>query len=341
MDLKVENGCIQEDNGLGWGKSLPVKSVLEIVRNDSQSVPERYIQEHKDRPLVSETLPASPEIPIIDFSLLAKGDGDERRKLDLASKEWGFFQITNDGVVDEVLHKMKSAVAAFFALPLEEKKKYAMAENDLHGYGQAYVVSEQQKLDWCDIMALMTLPPESRNFKFWPHTFTRFQVGGAVEVYSTQVQKVAEEINANLSLLMGMDRDGLKRLHGKLKQLLRMNYYPPCSRPDLVLGISPHSDGGSLTLLLQDDEIIGLQIRHKEEWIPVKPIPNSLVMNIGNAVEILINGMYRSIEHRAITNEKKERISVTAFAFVDDELEIGPLDSMVDDLHRPRMYQKI
>ncbi|EOY18071.1 2-oxoglutarate (2OG) and Fe(II)-dependent oxygenase superfamily protein, putative [Theobroma cacao] len=120
-----------------------------------------------------------------------------------------------------------------------------------------------------------------------------------------------------------------------------MNYCPPCSRPDLVLGISPHSDGGSLTLLLQDDEITGLQIRHKEEWIPVKPIPNSLVMNIGDAVEILSNGMYRSIEHRAITNEKKERISVSAFAFVDDELEIGPLDSMVEDLNRPRMYQKI
>ncbi|KAK6234234.1 hypothetical protein QUC31_006640, partial [Theobroma cacao] len=176
------------------------------------------------------------------FSLLAKGDGDERRKLDLARKEWGFFQITNHGVADEVLHKMKSAVAAFFALPLEEKKKYAMAENDLHGCGQGCVVSEQQKLDWCDMMALMTLPPESRNFKFWPLTLPGFKY---VEVYSTEVQK------------------------------------------------------------------------------------------------ILSNGMYRSIEHRAITNEKKERISVSAFAFVDDELEIGPLDSMVEDLNRPRMYQKI
>ena len=51
--------------------------------------------------------------------------------------------------------------------------------------------------------------------------------------------------------------------------------------------------------------------------------------------------MYKSIEHRAITNEKKARISIAAFAFPDEELEIGPVDSMVDDHHRPRMYQKV
>ena len=94
-------------------------------------------------------------------------------------------------------------------------------------------------------------------------------------MYSKEVQMVAEEIYANLSLLMGMHRDGLKRLQGELKQAVRLNYYPVCSRPDLVLGVSPHSDGSALTLLLQDDEITSLQIKHKEEWIPVKPIPNS------------------------------------------------------------------
>ena len=66
-------------------------------------------------------------------------------------------QITNHGVEEKVLHKMKAAVTDFFELPLEEKKKYAMAANDLQGYGQAYVVSEQQKLNWCDMIFLITL----------------------------------------------------------------------------------------------------------------------------------------------------------------------------------------
>lgn len=86
-----------------------------------------------------------------------------------------FLQITNHGMAKEVLHKMKTAVAAFFELPLQEKKKYAMAANDLQGYGQAYVVSEEQKLDWNDIIFLITLPTEKRNFKFWPVTSPGFK----------------------------------------------------------------------------------------------------------------------------------------------------------------------
>lgn len=102
----------------------------------------------------------------------------------------------------------------------------------------------------------------------------------------TELQKVTEEIMANLSALMGMDRNGLERLHAVMKQSMRMNYYPPCSRPDLVLGVSPHSDGGSITILLQDDEISGLQIKYKEGWLPVKPIPNALVVNVGDVIEV-------------------------------------------------------
>ena len=94
---------------------------------------------------------------------------------------------------------------------------------------------------------------------------------------------------ASLSVLMGMDRNGLKRLHVVMKQSMRMNYYPPCSSPDLVLGVSPHSDGGSITILLQDSDITALQIKHKGGWLPVKPIPNALVVNIADAVEVLDN----------------------------------------------------
>ncbi|XWS07734.1 hypothetical protein CRYUN_Cryun41cG0015700 [Craigia yunnanensis] len=225
---------------------------------------------------------------------------------------------------------MKAAMAAFFELPPEEKKKYAQAGNDLQGYGQFYVVSEEQKLDWCDMVFLITLPPEIRNLKYWPDTIPGFKE--AMERYSEEAEKVTEEICANISLLMGMDRDGLKRFQGKTKQAMRINYYPPCSRPDLVLGISPHSDPDLITLLLQDDEIPGLQISLN---LLLPYIKHCFVV-----LQFLSNGMYKSIEHRAITNEKKARISLATVMFPFDEQEIGPLESMVDD-HQPRMYSKI
>ena len=108
----------------------------------------------------------------------------------------------------------------------------------------------------------------------------------AVEKYSTELQKVGDEIFENLSVLMGMERESLKDIHGVMKLGVRMNYYPACARPDLVLGVSPHSDASSLTLLLQDDDITGLQIKNKGIWVPVKPIPNALVVNIGDALEV-------------------------------------------------------
>ncbi|KAK4836383.1 hypothetical protein QYF36_022257 [Acer negundo] len=270
--MNPQEVAVQEDEGLGWGKSLPVPSVQEMVRKDSQSLPERYIQEHNNRPLDSEFSPDLCEIPIINFYLLANGDEEEQRKLDLACKEWGFFQITDHGVTEKVLHDMKAAEAAFFELPLEEKKKYAMGENDLQGYGQGYVVSEQQKLEWCDLIFLMTLPPNIRKFKHWPVSIPGFKK--AVETYSTEMQKVAEEM-------------------------------------------------------------------HKQKWVPVKPIPNAIVVNIGDALEVWSNGVYKSIEHRAVTNEKRSRMSIATFLIPGDEVEIGPLESMVDDKHHPRMYKKI
>ncbi|OMP08408.1 Oxoglutarate/iron-dependent dioxygenase [Corchorus olitorius] len=334
MDLKVENG-----GALGWGKSLPVPSVQEIVRNGFQSIPERYIHENKDLPISVNLSDSELQIPVIDFSLLAKGDKDELKKLDFACKEWGFFQMINHGVREEVLHKMKAAVSSFFELPLEGKKKYAKEVNEIQGYGQNFVVSEHQKLDWSDMIYLITVPPQNRNFKFWPLSLPGFKE--AVDEYSREIQNVAGELYANFSVLMGLDRDGLERLQGELKQGIRMNYYPVCSRPDLVLGISPHSDGSTFTLLLQDDDVNGLEIKHKDAWIPVKPMPNSLVINVGDATEIQSNGMYKSIEHRAMTNEEKPRISIATFVFPDDEQEIGPLDSMINDSHRPRMYRNI
>lgn len=79
------------------------------------------------------------------------------------------------GISEDVLHRIRNAMAAFFDLPIEEKKRYAMAENDLQGYGQAYVVSEEQKLDWNDLIYLMTEPVRRRSYRYWPTTVPDFK----------------------------------------------------------------------------------------------------------------------------------------------------------------------
>lgn len=69
-------------------------------------------------------------------------------------------------------------------------------------------------------------------------------------------------------------------------QGLRMNYYPPCQQASRVMGLTPHSDSVGLTLLVQVNEVQGLQIKKNGRWVPVKPVPGAFIVNIGDIIEV-------------------------------------------------------
>ena len=88
-------------------------------------------------------------------------------------------------------------------------------------------------------------------------------------------------------MTLGLNEDVFNNMFGEAVQAVRMNYYPPCSRPDLVLGLSPHSDGSALTVLQQGkDSSVGLQILRHNAWVPVRPLPDAFVINIGDTIEV-------------------------------------------------------
>jgi isopenicillin N synthase-like dioxygenase len=101
------------------------------------------------------------------------------------------------------------------------------------------------------------------------------------------VRRVGEELLSFMSIIMGLEKHALAELHKELIQGLRVNYYPPCNNPEQVLGLSPHSDTTTLTLLIQDDDVLGLEIRNKGNWVPVKPISDALVINVGDVIEVI------------------------------------------------------
>lgn len=84
-------------------------------------------------------------------------------------------QLINHRVPEEVIEKMKTDTQEFFKLPLEEKKVYAQLPNNIEGYGQAFVVSEDQKLDWSDMLFLLPQPVHQINMRFWPTIPTSFR----------------------------------------------------------------------------------------------------------------------------------------------------------------------
>lgn len=67
----------------------------------------------------------------------------------------------------------------------------------------------------------------------------------------------------------------------------RFNYYPPCPIPENVLGQKPHSDTGTMTLLLQD-EVEGLQVLKDNQWFRVPVVPQAIFVNIADRLEVII-----------------------------------------------------
>ncbi|KAI9198029.1 hypothetical protein LWI28_008855 [Acer negundo] len=296
------------------GGSLPVPYVQELAKEPLTSVPTRYVRPDQDPPFISSTT-SSPEVPVIDLFRLLSGDymKSELEKFHYACQEWGFFQLINHGVSNSLVEKVKVEIQEFFKLPMEEKNKYWQQAGELEGYGQAFVVSEEQKLDWADMFYLITFPAHFRK----PHLFPKLPLPlrDTLEAYSTELRNLAMKILNLIAKALRMEPNDMKDLFEEGMQSMRMNYYPPCPQPELVIGLNPHSDSVGLTILLQLNEMEGLQIRKDGMWIPVKPLPDAFIINIGDILEIVTNGIYRSIEHRA-TELAKEPLTTVPLRYV-------------------------
>ncbi|KAJ1266386.1 hypothetical protein BS78_08G147300 [Paspalum vaginatum] len=311
--------------GNGWtrvGKTLPVRNVQALAACTDELTAEcleRYIRPDRDD---GEVL--SGEVPAIDLRRLLSPDHleEEAARLRSACEDWGFFQLVNHGIPDEIIANIKRDIQEFFKLPLEVKNVYAQRPGDIQGYGQAFVLSEDQKLDWSDLFAIYAQPPEARDLSYWPtHPQT---LRKSIEDYSSELMQVAHYVVTFIAKTLHIDTELMADKY--VGQAFRMNYYPPCmSMAEKVLGFSPHSDGSFVTLLLQVNPVEGLQIRRHDAWIPVKPHPKALLVNVGDFLEIMSNGAYKSVEHRVTINANQERLSISAFHFPLFDGTISPV----------------
>ncbi|XP_059669327.1 protein SRG1-like [Cornus florida] len=321
------------------GKSLIVPSVQELAKEPITKIPPRYVREHEDSPIISHHN-LLPSVPVIDLQSLLTADymDSELERLHSACKEWGFFQVINHGVNGSLLDEFRREIIEFFKLPMEEKRKLWQQPDNHEGFGQLFVVSEEQKLDWSDMFYINTLPTNLRQTQLFEHLPKNLRK--TLEAYSTEVKKLAMTILSQLAKALKMDDEEMREQFSDGVQSMRMNYYPPCPDPDMTIGFTPHSDADALTILYQLNETQGLQIRKEGKWVPVKPLPNAFVVNIGDIMEIVSNGLYRSIEHRATVNSTKERLSIATFYSSNLDSELGPAHSLISP-YNPAVFRRV
>ncbi|XVF79123.1 hypothetical protein PTKIN_Ptkin14bG0194300 [Pterospermum kingtungense] len=331
-----------DSKAINYKGSLPVPCVQELAK-ELTTIPSRYVRSDLEN-LRADVAGAGsmPQIPVIDMERLVSEDqinaDSELTKLDFACREWGFFQLVNHGVSCALIEKLKREVEDLFNLPMEEKKKLWQQPGDIEGFGQAFVMSEEQKLDWGDLFFMSTLPPQLRK----PHLFSNLPLPfrETLDIYSLELKNLAMTMLSMIAKALNMKAEEMEEFFGEGKQSMRMNYYPPCPQPDQAIGLTPHSDSTGVTILLQVNEVDGLQVKKDGMWVPIKPLPNAFIVNIGDILEIITNGEYRSIEHRAMVNLERERLSIATFYGPSYDGEIGPAPSLISP-QKPPLFRRV
>ncbi|KAL8103549.1 hypothetical protein AgCh_027938 [Apium graveolens] len=145
-----------------------------------------------------------------------------------------------------------------------------------------------------------------------------------------------------LSEALGLTSDYLASLGCFCTQKISCHYYPPCPQPQLTLGTSKHSDPSFLTILLQDN-ISAFQILHENQWTDVHPVKGTLLVNIGDLMQLITNDRFKSMHHRVLAKHEGPRISVASFFYpsTEDMLKpYGPIKELLSDGNQPK-YREI
>ncbi|XP_076941133.1 jasmonate-induced oxygenase 4-like [Bidens hawaiensis] len=282
--------------------------VQSITQNDvKSSVPPQYIQPQEHRP--TTTTATGHKIPTIDLA----GDTD-LTQITKACSDWGAFNVINHGVSVQLLDDIRKVGSLFFEeLPMAERLRYACDPNSpaSEGYGSRMLVAtDDAVLDWRDYFDHHTFPLSRRNTSRWPHLPSNYRE--VVEEYSNQMKHLAQKILGLISTSLELPSSFIEDAMGELYQNITISYYPACPQPELTLGLQSHSDMGFITLLIQDN-VAGLQVSKDGEWITVDPVSHAILVILGDQTEIITNGIYKSSQHRAITNADKPRLSVATF----------------------------
>lgn len=293
-------------------------------------VDQAFIQAIEHRP--SATTIQAEGIPIIDLSPISSLDhlpNDNITKtiteVAEACEKWGFFQVINHGIPLEKLEDMKMVARKFFSLPLGEKKKVGKDEENPMGYHDTELTRNVR--DWKQVYDYTTkddktpipVSPDDLHAakpvkNRWPEDPPEFRE--VAQEYAKSVQTLGYKLLELIARSLGLSEN---RLNGFFKDqttsFIRLNYYPPCPSPHLALGVGVHKDAGGLTILAQDDNVEGLEVRRKSdgEWIRVKPIPGAFIINVGDVIQVLSNDKYESVEHRVLVNQEKDRLSIPFF----------------------------
>ncbi|KAJ0025470.1 hypothetical protein Pint_08221 [Pistacia integerrima] len=314
---------------------MEMERVQALAYAGLNELPAQFIRPLNERPENSKPI-SGVTVPVISLSQPRHVIIEEVYK---ACSEWGFFLVTDHGILSALIQQLQEVGQQFFGLPQKEKEAYANdpATGKFEGYGTKMTKNLDEKVEWVDYFFHVMSPKAKTNYDIWPkHPHTYREV---TEEYNKEMLRVTNELLELLSEGLGVEGNVLKsHLGGEDIELeMKINMYPPCPQPQLALGVEPHTDMSALTILVPND-VPGLHVWKDGNWVAVNYLPNALFVHVGDQIEVLSNGKYKSVLHRSIVNKERMRMSWAVFAVPPHEALIGPLPELVDDDQNPPKY---
>ncbi|KAE8145249.1 oxidoreductase [Aspergillus avenaceus] len=272
-------------------------------------------------------------IPIIDFGGFYSNAKDRTLLIDQvrqACLQYGFFQITNHRVPSVLQKAIFTQAQDVFKLPLEVKDKYNNRDpknynrgyerprsNNYENQGpgdskEGFYFSEKLPPDHPAVLAgtlsaQNQYPAEIRDAT----VFRR-----VVDTYYEYMVSLSRDLMCVLAQTLELSPRWFDEFGRSPTATLGLLHYA-AQTPDaskLERGIGAHTDFGTITILLQDNNG-GLQVWDREgrQWVDVTPVPGALVVNLGNLMMRWTNDRYLSNLHRVINTSGNERYSVPFF----------------------------
>lgn len=263
-------------------------------------------------------------LPLIDVECL------DENKLNRACREWGIFRVINHGVPIGLLRDLQDHARTIFDLPFQSKQglsnsccpsiRYFWGTPALSPAGVALPrATAALNVDWVEGLNVPLAQISSsldHHHHHHHHDSLIIAFRDLLEEYRRHLARLAstlfEAMVRCLELKLELPRSTYL---DESTELVRVYRYPRGSvDQELANGMHVHTDS-SLLSILNEDQVGGLQFLKDDQWLDVKPIPSTLIVNLGDMMQALSDDEYKSVKHKVKLSKQKERVSICYFVF--------------------------
>ncbi|XP_027337687.1 gibberellin 2-beta-dioxygenase 8-like [Abrus precatorius] len=260
-------------------------------------------------------------VAVIDLECLEH----EQKKLEEACKNWGIFRLVNHGVPLTLLKDLQEVAKELFSMSFECKEGACSGTPVTYFWGTpaltpsgAALTGGPQNINWVEGFDV----PLSQLSHFNPQIPTLQSIRLLLMDYENHLSRIAttlfEAMAKNLELNLKPPKPYLSENTG----MVRVYRYPHCTDTNVGWGMEAHTDSSILSILNQNDEVSGLQVLKDDQWLTIKPISDTFIVNLGDMMQAISDDRYKSVTHRVKINKHRERISICYFVFPGEELVI-------------------